>query len=482
MKLEAGPILKRLFLAAALLALMAQFPFAQDALDYQTQVAAGNGQVRWSNCQFAPDGTLYVVYGNPGFTPWAAVSKDNPIWLVSYDGSSASTPFNITDTTAVDAYQPNITISKSGIMAVVWGQQQSNSIYLRVYDPVAKTWGSIETVATGYGNYEPAAAIDSQGNIFMAWFTALSGGVYTRARINGVWEDISRQPAIGLTKQHQIAIGPDDVVHLVWIDKNYGTFTGKYSKRSRSFAWTAPEEWVILAEPTHPSITVTPDNVLWVASQEAVDPMEHFSEIWIMNLNTPSQRFKVGQDISQHYPRIQADSNGKLHVAIQAGGNDIGYGTFYANNLNDDFLNVQLLPGGRPMQEGIHSDGQGNTAVCWTSIGSGNSSQIYVASLKPISVTLPPLNPTMAITTNGVMKGTKLAYNLSWAKNPLNKDENLAGYKIYGQDVGGAWVPYANVPVTDLSTTIEISGRFHKMKFAIVTVSISGFESERVTF
>jgi len=48
--------------------------------------------------------------------------------------------------------------------------------------------------------------------------------------------------------------------------------------------------------------------------------------------------------------------------------------------------------------------------------------------------------------------------------------------------VGGAWVPYANVPATDLSTTIEISSRFHKMKFAIVTVSISGFESERVTF
>ena len=45
---------------------------------------------------------------------------------------------------------PNIAINKTGIMAVVWGQQQSDSIYLRTYDTVAKTWGNIETVATGY--------------------------------------------------------------------------------------------------------------------------------------------------------------------------------------------------------------------------------------------------------------------------------------------------------------------------------------------
>ena len=59
----------------------------------------------------------------------------------------------------------------------------------------------------------------------------------SRAKVNGVWEDVFRHPEVGLTKQHHMAIGPDDVVHLVWIDKNYGTFTGQYSKRSRSFAW-----------------------------------------------------------------------------------------------------------------------------------------------------------------------------------------------------------------------------------------------------
>jgi hypothetical protein len=482
MKHQAGSIFLRFVLAAGLLAGAAQFPFAQDSLNYQTQVAAGNGQVRWSNCQFAPDGTLYVVYGNSGFTPWAAVSMDNPIWMVSYDGTSASTPFNVTDTATVDAYQPNIAINKSGLMAVVWGQQQSDSIYLRTYDTVAKTWGSIETVATGYGNYEPAVVIDSQGNIFMAWFTALSGGVYTRAKVNGVWEDIFRQPAVGLTKQQQIAIGPDDVVHLVWIDKNYGTFTGKYSKRSRSFAWTAPEEWVILVEPTHPSITITPDNVPWVASQEAVDPLEHFSEIWIMNLTAPAQRSKIGQDISQHYPRIQADSNGNLHVAIQDGGNDIGIGVLYGNNIDGNFGNLQYLPGTKAMQEGIHSDGQGNTAVCWTSLTSGTTSKIYIASLKPISPTEPPVDLGMTISTNGVLKGTTTTYNLSWAKNPLNKDENLSGYKIYGQDSGGVWVPYASVPATSLSTSIQISSRFHKMEFAIVAVSKSGFESARAEF
>jgi len=482
MKLQKSPNFFRAVMAVFLLAGAAQFPFAQDALNYQARVGAGNGQVRWSNCQFAPDGTLYVVYGNPGHTPWAPVSTDNPIWLVSYDGASASTPFNVTGTTTVDAFQPDIAINKSGIIAVVWGQQQADSVYLRLFDPVTKTWGGIETVAAGYGNYEPAVAVDSQGNIFMTWFTALSGGVYSRARINGVWEDVYRHPSVGLTKQHHMAIGPDDVVHLVWIDKNYGTFTGMYAKRSRAFGWTNPEEWKIVGEPTHPSITITPDNVAWVASGEAVEEFELYAEIWVMNLYAPTQRYKIGQNISQHYPHIQADSNGKLHVAIQAGGNDIGYGVFYANNLDNNFLNLQLLPGGRPMEEGIHSDGQGNTAVSWSSIGSGNSSEIFIASLKPISPTRPPVNPALSILTSGVLKGTKLTYNLSWAKNPLNRDDNLTGYKIYAQDSGGAWAPYASVPATSLSTSVEVSSRFHKLKFAIVAVAKSGFESERALF
>jgi hypothetical protein len=482
MKLNASPIFLRLLLAAALLAGVAQSPFAQETLNYQAQVATGNGQVRWSNCQFAPDGTLYVVYGNPGFTPYASVSTNNPIWLVSYDGTSASTPFNVTGTTTVDAYQPDIAINKAGIIAVVWGQQQSDSIYLRVYNPVAKTWGNIETVATGYGNYEPAVAVDSQGNIFMAWFTALVGGVYSRAKVNGVWEDVFRQPSVGLTKQHHMAIGPDDVVHLVWIDKNYGTFTGQYSKRSRSFAWTDPEGWYIVGEPTHPSITITPDNVPWVASGEAVEALELYAEVWVMNLNAPKQRYKVGQDISQHYPHIQADSNGKLHVAIQAGGNDIGYGVFYTNNLVNDFSNLQLFPAGQPMQEGIHSDNQGNTAICWTSINSGNTSDIYIASLNPISLTRPPIDLGISISASGVLKGTTLTYYLSWAKNPLNIDANMAGYKIYSQDSGGSWVPYTSVPVTSLTAEIRISSRFQKMKFAIVAVSKSGFESDRALF
>jgi hypothetical protein len=482
MKSIAGSISVKLVLAALLLAGAAQYPFAQETLDYEAKVAMGNGLVRWSNCQFAPDGTLYIVYGNPGHTPWAPVSFANPIWLVSYDGTSASTPFNVTGTTTVDAYQPDIAINKAGTIAVAWGQQQSDSIYLRVYDPVAKTWGAIETVATGYGNYEPAVILDSQGNIFMAWFTALSGGVYCRAKVNGVWEGVFRQPSVGLTKQHHLAIGPDDVVHLVWIDKNLGTFTGQYSKRSRSFAWTNTEGWTIVGEPTHPSITITPDNVAWVASGEAVEEFEAYAEIWVMNLFKPSQRFKVGANISQHYPHIQADSNGKLHVAIQAGGNDIGYGVFYANNLVNNFSNLQLLPGGRPMQEGIHSDGQGNTAICWTSVGSGDTSEVFIASLKPISPTKPPVNLALSITTNGVLKGSKLIYNLSWSKNALNRDDNLAGYRIYAQESGGSWLPYASVPASTLSTSIEFSSRFHKLKFAVVTVAKSGYESEPVIF
>jgi hypothetical protein len=472
----------RVLLALLILAATARAVSAQATLNYEAKIATGNGKVRWSNCQFAPDGTLYVVYGHSGYTTTVTVSKDNPIWLVGYDGTSASAPFNVTGTTAIDAFQPDIAINKSGVIAVVWGQQQTDAVYLRLYDPIAKAWGNIETVANGYGNYEPAVVVDSQGNVFMTWFTALTGGVFSRAKVNGAWEDIYPHPSVGLTKQHHLALGPDDVVHLVWIDKNYGTFTGQYSKRSRSFAWTDSREWYIVGEPTHPTITITPDNVPWVASGEAVEEFELYAEIWVMNLNSPTQRYKVGDNISQHYPHIQADSNGRLHVAIQAGGNDIGYGVFYANNLVTDFKSLQLLSGGRPMQEGIHSDGGGNTAICWSSIITGDASEIWIASLKPISSTKPPVNAAMTITHSGVLKGGKVTYNLSWSKNPSNRDDNLAGYKIYAQDTGGAWTAFAQVPVSTLSTTIELTSRTHKMKYAVCSVAKSGYESERVLF
>jgi hypothetical protein len=482
MKKHVGFYTLRMLLALLFLAGAARVSFAQATLDYEARIAAGNGQVRWSNCQFAPDGTLYVVYGNPGHTPWAPVSTNNPIWMVTYDGTTASTPFNVTGTTTIDAFQPDIAISKSGLIAVVWGQQQADAVYLRTYDPVTKAWSAIETVAQGYGNYEPAVVFDSQNNVFMSWFTALSGGVCARAKINGSWEEVFRHPAVGLTKQQHMAVGPDDVVHMVWIDKNYGTFTGQYSKRSRSFAWTAPESWKIVGEPTHPSITITPDNTAWVSSGEAVEELEAYAEIWVMNLYRPTVRFKVGDNISQHYPHIQSDSNGKLHVAIQAGGNDIGYGVFYANNLVTDFKSLQLLSGGRPMQQGIHSDGGGNTAICWSSITTGDASEIWIASLKPISPTKPPVNAAMTITHSGVLKGGKVTYNLSWSKNPSNRDDNLTGYKIYAQDTGGAWTAFTQVSVSTLSTTIELTSRTHKMKFAVCSVAKSGFESDRVQF
>ena len=54
---------KRIAAIFVLLGALAQLPWAQTTMNYQTRVATGNGNVRWSNCAFGPDNRLYVVFG-----------------------------------------------------------------------------------------------------------------------------------------------------------------------------------------------------------------------------------------------------------------------------------------------------------------------------------------------------------------------------------------------------------------------------------
>jgi hypothetical protein len=467
----------RAWLGAALMGAAALAASAQNTtMNYFASIAEVSGSMRWSNCAFSGEGTLHAVFGHPG-------PADSPVWYVSYDGRTGSTPLAITGSTTRLGLMPNIAANKLGVVAVVWGQASTDGVYLRVLDPDTKTWGAVETVAEGYGNDEPCVVVDSKGSIYIAWFTKGSGGIYVRAKINGQWEDIFRQPEDGLTKQHFIAVGPDDFVHMVWMDKELGYFTGRYSYRSRGTGWTTPTGWTIVGEPTHPSIALTPDNVPWVASGDATVPDESFSEIWVMNLNRTDQRFKIGQDLSQHYPRIVSDINGKLHVVIQTGSNDFGYGAGFSINIGGSFLPFQQLDGNWPMEAGAASDFGINVAACWTSINFGTgTSSLLINTLYMVSPTVPPLNASLIIQAAGLLKSSSVSYVFNWQKNPLNNDENLTGYRIFISDSTGAWAPYLTVSPTTLSATIKFPSRGQKPKFALAAVSKSGFESAKVTF
>ncbi len=111
-----------------------------------------------------------------------------PVWVASYDGTVVRGPDNVTESTAVLANRPHISVSPKGSVIVSWGIDADKSIHLRIRD-VQGSWGAIETVSTGLGGDEPAAFMDKAGNIHVVFSDEVGVPVYALSKINGAWEN-----------------------------------------------------------------------------------------------------------------------------------------------------------------------------------------------------------------------------------------------------------------------------------------------------
>ncbi len=472
--------MKRFISAAAILFLLAAGSiFAQDLLKNQVKVATGPGNVRWSQCAFGPDGVLHVVYGTAD-----SYAAGNGVWYVKYDGTTASTPYNILDSDYASGLRPCISVSANGQICVTWGDGNTGTVSMRTCNAVTGYWYPIELVADGIGYYEPWNSQDAEGNIYITWYGEYGGGTWSRAKINGVWEE-AQVMGWATGKQSSIICAPDGKVWQVWREKS-GGYHMYFSYRTKTTNWSDAQLLPIVGEPSHPFLAVTPNNEVYVSSGEITVEDESFQEIWIVRLNNSAHEMDhVGPDIMQHYPLIAADANGKMHLIMQIGGGDFGDGIKYTNKVSGQWVPWQTFPSALPKVGGISCDPYGNTGICWSNINTrtGNS-DIYINSLNAIHPQFfePPVNLGIEIAMTGVRRTPGIEYHLSWQANPKNDDAYIKGYKIYMKEGDADWAPVTQVVPATKALTLNFSDRAKRRMFSIVTVALSGSESTPVIF
>jgi hypothetical protein len=473
---------KTLFLAF-LGVLLAGTAVAADLMKYPVRVATVDGRIRETDLAMGIEGKVHVAFledTNGG---------GDLVYYVNYDGTTASEKFLVCGSLQTRASQPGLGIGPKGLVGVVWGVPSEASVYLRLYDSVKNQWQPIEKVSDGTGADQPDIAIDADGNVHVFYFSDGRGACMARSKINGVWEAEYRLSAGGARgSQGGIAIGPDGWVWAMWRIKECSGNTCEYklwyTARTKSTAWLGGRKITEGgASMAHPSITVGPDGVPWVAYGD-VDESE-IPEIWVCKLNEKDnpRQLAIPPGWSWHYPRIAIDTNLKVHVSTQMGAGDMGDGVYYTNNVTGSWDPGQALLGSWVKYAGIGADGWGNVAVVW-SAQLENRSEVWINSLEPIQPKYfyPPVSPTIGIVLSKLKKVPQITYRLGWSANPENINDYLQGYNLYVSENGGEWQNLTQVSKTAFNAELTFTDISKKRLFGIATVSLSGRASDIVVF
>lgn len=470
--------MKRFVALTAAMVILAGLPFAQ-TMSNNKKVATVTGGVRWSQCAFGPEGVLHVVFEED-------TDRGHPVWYVSYDGTTASTPFNVSGDLDARAERPGIGVSSRGVIAVAWGIDIGDNVNIRIYDPRTKSWGAVENVAAGYGFEEPQPAVEADGTVHCFFSNDGQGRAYVSTRVNGVWGSPVRLSA-GYGKQGGVAVGPNNKAWAVWREKgSNGVYKNYYSSRPHGGSWSSAELATSSGgSSSHPSIAVGPDNIA-VATWGDIDAiLENGAEIRIIRLGTGEPREIAIPFYMQHYPRAAVDPNLKIHIASQIGGGDFGSGAFYTHNVTGSWASPQQLTTSMDKVVGLSADPYGNIGLCLSDmLADGKGSDIYIWSTQPITprYMYPPLNLAATISLKRVRTTPGATYNLAWNANSANNDAWISGYNIYVKEGNGEYQFLLSVNKSTLSATFTYSDLTKKRKFAIATTNPGGGESDLVEF
>jgi hypothetical protein len=468
--------MKRFVALTAAMLILAGLSFSQTMAN-QRKIAHVSGGVRWSQCAFGPDGILHVIFEEDS-------DRGHPIWYVRFDGTTASTPFNVTGSLDIRGERPGITVSSRGVIAVGWGVDVGDVIYVRLYEPRTKSWGEVETVAAGYGWDEPQLAVESDGTVHCFFFNDAGGRAYVATRTNGVWGAPIRLSA-GYGKQGGVAVGPNNTVWALWREKN-NIYKNYYSSRPHGGNWASGELLTSSGGSTsHPSITVGPDNIAIAAWGDIDMASPNGAEIRLMRIGTGEARQIAIQKFTQHFPKVAVDTNLKIHVASQRGGGDFGDGAFYYNNVSGSWAEPQTLTTSMDKVVGLSADPYGNVALCLSDmLAGGAGADIYIWSTQPIipRIIYPPTNLAAVISLKKVRTAPGITYNLSWSGNSANNDTWISGYNIYVKEGDGDYQLLLSVNKSTLAAAFTYSDMSQKRKFAIATTNPGGGESDLVEF
>lgn len=190
----------------------------------------------------APDGTLYAAVLTRN-----ATGSGHVVFVRSTDAGHTWGRLPLPFPGTVETLRPTLAVAANGDLWAAWTQYIPADEHLQVkaarWDGAG--WHDLIQIShtDGYSGY-PGMAIDSRGNIHLAWYGLQGEGyrIFYRERLtNGTWT-----PAIYFAVGHpdavnpDVVVGPGDQVHIVWYKLEQPVWRIYYVTRVPGGPWTSP--------------------------------------------------------------------------------------------------------------------------------------------------------------------------------------------------------------------------------------------------
>lgn len=326
---------------------------------------------------------------------WVEKYSDNQgdLFYTSSDspGSQWGTPLNLSNNNQV--YSESRTacdIDADDFNRIYATWIENHLIKMRIYSD--GEWGSPFEVASSQEGLDTVSiAVSPAGNIYLVWWSN-SGQVFSRARVDSVWEDSKRISVSGKrSKFPRIAVG-NQLVYSCWAQKNQAIdqYEIAYASRGNSLhsSWSSVEE-------------VYPNGLTTSYPAVAVDSLDVPTVIWTSLINgsrvVHSSRwagsgFSPPVAISEtrllHYASL-FEQYGDLYACWQVGGYEAGLAIYYNQYQNGSWSDESAVSqsDGSTFSDISASPNAGKTYLTWDS-----NDEIYFTSIDstPIS-NIPPV-------------------------------------------------------------------------------------------
>ncbi|MEX2145107.1 MAG: hypothetical protein WD712_01900 [Candidatus Spechtbacterales bacterium] len=196
-----------------------------------------------------PELTIDITQSDSGsiHVAWSAVVEENnqEIFYSRYNGSSWSTPLNVSNT-SVNSTWPSITLDSAGNPHIVWEEfyvsVTPTEIYYTQFN--GSSWSTPQNISNSSSlSLSPIIATDNQNNLHAIWYEQpnllRAEGLYYTKNISGNWVSpvkIFDTHGSGIVHPDapSIVIDKNDNIHLAWTDNISGNGEIYYSKYANS--------------------------------------------------------------------------------------------------------------------------------------------------------------------------------------------------------------------------------------------------------
>ncbi|OLS29523.1 MAG: hypothetical protein HeimAB125_22230 [Candidatus Heimdallarchaeota archaeon AB_125] len=306
-------------------------------------------------------GNVYVVWHEG--SDYGGSGADADIFYKRWDSSTTS--WSITEVISTESsapsYHPTILVDSVNNVHIAWddstnyaGAGTDYDIFYKCWNASTSSWTTTEVVTTEsvYISSNPSLAVDSAGNIHIAWeffngntWYAIHYKRWNSSTSSWTTPEIVSTEGTTAVYNPSLAVDSSDNIHVAWEDyTNYagaGTDYDIFYKCwiSSTSSWTTTE--VVSTESTgnsvNPSLAVDSSDNIHVAWDDSTNytncgaDADIFYKHWISSTSSWTTTEVVSTESTGHSyrPSLAVDSAGNIHVAWEDSTNYTNCGTDY---------------------------------------------------------------------------------------------------------------------------------------------------------